>query len=161
GLAVAIFGSGAGAVEAPTPLTDSLVLGESASEQAHGLKSEQSQVIQGGLDQPARQLLPRQPLGDYGGSIFFILKCDPEKPTYLLRVAGSVASGVTEIHWHYFSDRWPSPRAASMRSTRTPTPVSLHRLRKNRGLRWRTRRFAPSPVPRCSIASRTESTACS
>jgi hypothetical protein len=73
----------ASAADAPTPLTDVLILGDSQSERAHGLKTEFSQVIQGGLEQPARQLLPRAPVGDYGGSVSFTIRCDPRKPTYL------------------------------------------------------------------------------
>jgi hypothetical protein len=41
--------------------TDVVRFGNAASESAHGLQAIRSQIIVGGLDQPARQLLPLEP----------------------------------------------------------------------------------------------------
>jgi hypothetical protein len=71
------------AADTPTPLTDQLILGQPQSESAHDLKSEFTQVIRGALDQPARQILPLAPVGDYGGDLSFTIKCDPQQPTYV------------------------------------------------------------------------------
>lgn len=68
--------------EAATPGIDSLRFGDSASEQAHGLKFERSDVIQGGLDQPARRLFSGGPLSWEGGSLEWNMKVDPARPNY-------------------------------------------------------------------------------
>jgi hypothetical protein len=65
------------------PVLDSLPLGDSPSEAAHQLKDDHSQVIQGGMDQPARQLLPLGATSWEGGSIDFTMKVDEKKQTYL------------------------------------------------------------------------------
>src|SRR5262245_14348118 len=64
-------------------VSDSVRFGDEASEAAHGLKAERSAVIKGGLDEPARQLLPLEPAGDYGGRVAFRLKVDPKRPNYI------------------------------------------------------------------------------
>ena len=35
------------------------------------------------LGEPARELFPRIPSGEYGGSVFFTIACDPKEPNYL------------------------------------------------------------------------------
>ncbi|MCW3099634.1 MAG: hypothetical protein JWL77_5252 [Chthonomonadaceae bacterium] len=71
-------------------LTDTLQLGNARSEQAHGLAATLSDVIVGGLGQPARRLLPQNPVSWQGGSIAFTLKVDPDKPNYMtVRLWGS------------------------------------------------------------------------
>jgi hypothetical protein len=62
---------------------DTLVLGDEASEQSHHLTQVRSEVIRGGLDEPARQLLPLDPVSHNGGSISFVLKIDAEQQNYL------------------------------------------------------------------------------
>lgn len=62
---------------------DTLILGVPASEQSHGLTQVRSEAIQGGLGEPARQLLPLDPVSHDGGSVSFNLKVDPERQNYL------------------------------------------------------------------------------
>ena len=62
---------------------DTLVVGDAASEQSHGLTQDHSEVIRGGLGEPARQLLPLEPVSHNGGFIRFNLKVDPERQTFL------------------------------------------------------------------------------
>jgi len=72
---------------------DTLVLGNAASETAHQTTSELSQTITGGLNQPARILLPRDPQSWDGGSLSFIIKVDPAKQNYVTaRFWGSESS---------------------------------------------------------------------
>jgi hypothetical protein len=61
---------------------DTLVLGDSVSEQAHGLTQTNSEVIHAGLGEPARQLLPLHPISHNGGSITFTLRVDPLQQNY-------------------------------------------------------------------------------
>lgn len=61
---------------------DTLVLGDSVSEQAHGLTQTNSEVIHAGLGEPARQLLPLHPVSHNGGSITFTLLVDPLQQNY-------------------------------------------------------------------------------
>jgi hypothetical protein len=63
-------------------LVDSIALGDAASETGHSFSSTTSEIIQGGLGEPARKLLPPQLGGWQGGSIDFILKVDPGQPNY-------------------------------------------------------------------------------
>ena len=64
-------------------LTDTLLLGNPRSEQAHGLTATLSEVIVGGLGQSARRLLPRNPISWQGGSFAFTMKVDPDRINYL------------------------------------------------------------------------------
>lgn len=52
---------------------DAIQFGEPGSEKSHGLESDDSEVIRGGLDEPARILLPRAPASWQGGSVKFKL----------------------------------------------------------------------------------------
>jgi hypothetical protein len=61
------------------PLLDDIQLGVSTSEQAHHFQDVGSEVIKGGLDQPARHLLPLGSTGWEGGKISFSMKVNPEK----------------------------------------------------------------------------------
>jgi hypothetical protein len=71
-------------------LTDTLQLGNPRSEQAHGLMSSLSDMVVGGLGQPARRLLPRSPVTWQGGTLAFTLKVDPNRPNYVtVRLWGS------------------------------------------------------------------------
>jgi hypothetical protein len=69
---------------------DLLTFGDAASEQAHAFKGEQSETIKGGLDEPARRVLPSAPASWQGGRMSFTLKVDSEKPNYFtIRFWGS------------------------------------------------------------------------
>ncbi|MDO0916602.1 hypothetical protein QQM39_39025 [Streptomyces sp. DT2A-34] len=62
---------------------DTLVLGDPASEAAHGLSATLSDVVTGGLDQPARVLNPRSTTDFWGGTLVATLACRPGGPTYV------------------------------------------------------------------------------
>ena len=81
-LAMIIILSAGTVAHAGTTL-DTLILGSPESEKAHGFKDEFSQIIKGGLDQHARQLLPRNPASYLGGNITFTVSVDPEKQNYI------------------------------------------------------------------------------
>ncbi len=66
-----------------SPQIDTLILGDAISEKEHELKFDRSEVIRGGLDEPARQLLPLEPNSFKGGTITFRLKVDSEKQNYI------------------------------------------------------------------------------
>ena len=74
----------------PAGVVDRLVLGEEDSEAKHELVSAGSEVVRGGLDQPARRLLPRDPASWQGGRVAFRMKVSPDQPNYVtLRLWGS------------------------------------------------------------------------
>ncbi|HEX9048330.1 MAG TPA: hypothetical protein VF988_14990, partial [Verrucomicrobiae bacterium] len=61
---------------------DAITFGDAASELSHGLVQANSEIIQGGLGQPARRLLPLNPISYDGGSVTFTLKVDPQRQNY-------------------------------------------------------------------------------
>lgn len=63
-------------------IKDRLALGQTASEQAHQLAAIRSDVITGGLDQPARRLLPLPAVSWEGGELQFRMKVDPAAQNY-------------------------------------------------------------------------------
>jgi len=65
------------------PILDSVKFGDSDSEKSHQFSDEHSEIIQGGLNQPARHLLPLDPVSYEGGRINFVMKVDGEKLNYL------------------------------------------------------------------------------
>lgn len=67
----------------PTAVLDDIVFGESASEHVHGLKEEKSESFSGGLEQPARKLLPGGSHPWEGGTLEWQMKVDPQKQNYL------------------------------------------------------------------------------
>jgi hypothetical protein len=75
----------------PVPANlDILQFGVPASEKAHRLTAESSEVVQGGLATPARRLLPHTPQTWEGGRLGFDMKVDPQKPNYVtVRLWGS------------------------------------------------------------------------
>lgn len=84
----------AGPAAAAAP-TDILLFGDPRSESQHGLTAEGSDVVIGGLNQPARRFLPRKP-GDSntdewrGGSATFTLNVKADQQNYLsVRLWGS------------------------------------------------------------------------
>ncbi len=79
--------------QAPTNITDTLVLGNTPSEQQHALTADQSSLVSGALGQPARRLLPLDPLNWQGGSVSFIMRVNPHEPDYFtIRLWGSDVS---------------------------------------------------------------------
>jgi len=76
-LAIALVSSAATAAS-----LDQITFGDSVSEKNHDFTQTNSEVIRGGLDEPARQLLPLNPVSYDGGSISFMLKVDPRKQNY-------------------------------------------------------------------------------
>jgi len=62
---------------------DTLIFGSSASEKSHALIADNSEIITGGLGEPARRLLPPSIETWEGGSVSFTLKVDPALPTYI------------------------------------------------------------------------------
>jgi len=63
-------------------LLDDLQLGDSTSEQAHQFQDAGSEVIKGGLGEPARHLLPLGSTDWEGGNVSFTMKVDPDKQNY-------------------------------------------------------------------------------
>ncbi len=71
----------------PTPVLDSVVFGDKASEKQHQVKVDEAPQIKGGVDQAAR-------IVQVEGGLSFTLKCDPEKPNLVtLRLWGGDVKG--------------------------------------------------------------------
>ncbi|MFI6549319.1 Tat pathway signal protein [Streptomyces prunicolor] len=62
---------------------DALVLGDPHSETAHTLTVTHSDVVTGGLDQPARVLNPSEDGGFWGGTLAATMACCPKGATYV------------------------------------------------------------------------------
>jgi hypothetical protein len=62
---------------------DTIVFGDEYSETAHMFASDHSEVIDGGLDQSARRLLPLTPATWKGGTMAFTMTVDPGKTNYV------------------------------------------------------------------------------
>jgi hypothetical protein len=74
-------------------IVDSITLGDAASENSHAFINGNSEIVKGGLDEPARKLLPLQPESWQGGSMAFTLKVDPRQTNYAtIRLWGSDVS---------------------------------------------------------------------
>lgn len=67
----------------PASAIDSIVFGDGPSEQAHTFKEERSEVLRGGLDEPARRLLPGGEFPWQGGAFEWNMKIDPKKQNYV------------------------------------------------------------------------------
>jgi hypothetical protein len=67
----------------PTAVIDEITLGDDLSEQNHGLKAEKSEALRGGLDQPARKLLPGGSHPWEGGTLEWTMKVDPSAQNYV------------------------------------------------------------------------------
>lgn len=61
---------------------DEIVFGNTASESRHKFSQNSSEVVKGGLNEPARVLLPVEGEKVEGGNITFRMKTDPEKQNY-------------------------------------------------------------------------------
>lgn len=73
---------------------DTLILGKPDSEEAHSLNSDHSETLTGGMEQPARHILPLDSENNWeGGRFSFKMKVDPKKQNYLtVRFWGSDTS---------------------------------------------------------------------
>jgi hypothetical protein len=61
---------------------DTLVMGVASSEKDHRLVDGRSEVVEGGLKEPGRRLLPLSPAAYTGGQVAFTMAVDPVKPNY-------------------------------------------------------------------------------
>ena len=77
--AVALFSATVGALAQPE---DTVSFGAAESEKAHALTAKLSEITKGGLEEPARTLLPREPVEWQGGKVAFTMKVDPALPNY-------------------------------------------------------------------------------
>ena len=67
----------------PAPNVDPVVFGSPASEAAHRLVADASEVLRGGLGESARRFLPKS-RGDWrGGGVAFEMRVDPERQNYV------------------------------------------------------------------------------
>ncbi|MEA5429289.1 hypothetical protein [Arcicella lustrica] len=64
-------------------VTDKLYFGDNNTEKVHQLKSQNTKLVEGGLQQSAIVLLPPQTPSWTGGTVSFTLKVDKDKPNYL------------------------------------------------------------------------------
>lgn len=69
--------------QAPAEIHDRIIFGDAASESAHLLTPGRSERITGGLDAPARRLLPPETENWEGRRIAFRLKVDPAHENYV------------------------------------------------------------------------------
>jgi len=67
----------------PRGVLDTVKLGDAASERDHNLEAQNSDTVQGGLNEPARRLLPLSPQTFDGGWISFTMKVDPQEQSYV------------------------------------------------------------------------------
>ena len=81
-------GEGTSALSAPVTSyddgrIDTVVFGDSGSEASHALAAVSSESITGALDQPARRLLPLDPVDINGGSLSVTMTVDPLRRNYV------------------------------------------------------------------------------
>ena len=62
---------------------DVLTFGDERSEKEHEIKADKSETIKGGLDQPARKLLPGGTSAWNGGTLEWTMKVDPKAQNYV------------------------------------------------------------------------------
>lgn len=62
---------------------DTLVFGDSASEASHGLIANSAETLTGALGEPARRLLPKDPIDVNGGDLTFTMAVDPGRRNYV------------------------------------------------------------------------------
>lgn len=68
---------------AQTETIDEIVFGNTVSEENHAFSSDGSMAVIGGLDEPARRLLPLSPASWDGGTMTFTMKVDPDRQNYV------------------------------------------------------------------------------
>ncbi len=71
------------AVAVNSKFIDSIHFGSLLGEAAHHLRARGSAIINGGLGQTARVLLPQHPANIYGGSVSFDMRVNPTKINYI------------------------------------------------------------------------------
>jgi hypothetical protein len=144
----------------PQSITDVLVLGHLASEKLHNAVGINSSVVAGGLNEPARVLLPPPATSWEGGRISFTLNVDPEKTNYFTaKFWGSEANPNSlvlfcegkQIGYHhlgdydvlYLGDTAPAYNGRFFYTT-SPLPIEMTRGKKmltfeirSRGPAWR------------------------
>jgi len=69
-------------LRAAAGIVDVITFGDMTSEEQHQLTPTRSEAFMGGLDQPARRLLPLDPPSGDGGKVAFTMKVDPDRPNY-------------------------------------------------------------------------------
>ena len=78
----------------PTAVVDDITFGDEFSEQKHGLTEEKSEAFHGGLDQPARKLLPGGSHPWEGGTLEWTMKVDPNAQNYVtVKLWGWIKAG--------------------------------------------------------------------
>ncbi|KUM73277.1 carbohydrate binding domain-containing protein [Streptomyces curacoi] len=116
---------------------DTLVFGNTASESAHGLTATLSDVVTGGLDQPARVLNVPESAGFWGGTLSATMACRPRGATYVtIKLWGSesgaelgrlqlFAEGKQVGHYHLGA---VDPLDIASEDPRTPERFFFHTL---------------------------------
>ncbi len=129
---------------------DMIVLGDESSERGHAFSQTAGELIQGGLGEPARRLLPLDPVSHNGGSIRFTLKIDPERQNYVtVKLWGSdhgiekgrlllfmddtlqVGSGATYSSFKSPRQSWPYTSINSSRARPECNPAAATPLARN------------------------------
>ena len=89
-----VLGASLAASAAPVSgLLDTIIFGDAGSETNHALTADHSQLITGGLGDPARILLPKTDPAWAGGQLAFTLRVDPTNANYAtIRLWGSDAT---------------------------------------------------------------------
>ena len=79
---------------------DMVVFGDAASETAHALTTELSDIVAGQLGQPGRVLNPKDPAEWWGGTTTFTLKVDPRAANYVsVKFWGGDCAPAVEQAW--------------------------------------------------------------
>lgn len=74
-------------------ILDAITFGEAASETTHSLMASHSEILSGGLGEPARDLLPQTGPAWEGGRVAFTIKVHPQQQNYAtIRLWGSDAT---------------------------------------------------------------------
>jgi hypothetical protein len=81
-VAVAMFAVANALGANPSAMLDSIIFGDAASERAHALAETNSQIVAGGLGEPARILSPLRFGAWEGGRLAFTLNVDPNQQDY-------------------------------------------------------------------------------
>jgi hypothetical protein len=82
-LAISLKPLQAARAEESNVIGDMLILGDPASERQHDFAGDGSDTITGGLGEPARRLLPKNPVSFEGGTIHFSLNVDGDRQNYI------------------------------------------------------------------------------
>ncbi len=81
---------------------DKIAFGDEGSEEAHGFVSDNSVVMEGGLDEKCRVIMPGSPEPEFiGGSLTFTMKCDPELQNYITIKFWGDDEGETALYFYH------------------------------------------------------------